>query len=173
MVQTNNDCRFWIFALTSSLHQLRLLAWKIRFKTQASSCSDFPSEAMLWIKEVEMVDSVDELKSSRSIVVKKFPNFELLDARIASALNKVIQNSHFRKKRWVWRNRKLRKRTGLFEEDRSLTWFTTTFESLALMIPFIRDGVKFFCLWPRSRLVMLWKVVQIDNTRIWSTPKPY
>ena len=34
--------------------------WKIRFKTQVSSCSDFPSEAMLWIKEVEMVDSVDE-----------------------------------------------------------------------------------------------------------------
>ena len=34
--------------------------WKIRNKTQASSCSDFPSEAMLWIKEVEMVDSVDE-----------------------------------------------------------------------------------------------------------------
>ena len=26
MVQTNNDCRFWIFTLTSSLHQLRLLA---------------------------------------------------------------------------------------------------------------------------------------------------
>ena len=26
MEQTNNDCRFWIFTLTSSLHQLRLLA---------------------------------------------------------------------------------------------------------------------------------------------------
>ena len=34
--------------------------WKIRFKTQVSSCSDFLSEAMLWIKEVEMVDSVHE-----------------------------------------------------------------------------------------------------------------
>ena len=33
--------------------------WKIRFKTQVSSCSDFTSDAMLWIKEVEMVDSVD------------------------------------------------------------------------------------------------------------------
>ena len=30
------------------------------FKTQVRSCSDFPSEAKLWIKEVEMVDSVDE-----------------------------------------------------------------------------------------------------------------
>ena len=34
--------------------------WKIRFKTQVSSSSDFPSDAVLWIKEVEMVNSVDE-----------------------------------------------------------------------------------------------------------------
>ena len=53
---------------------------------------------MLWIKKVEMVDPVDELKSSRSIANKNFPNFEMLDARIASALNKIIQNSHFKKK---------------------------------------------------------------------------
>ena len=41
--------------------------WKIRFKTQVSSGSDFPSDTMLWINEVEMVDSLDELKSSRSV----------------------------------------------------------------------------------------------------------
>ena len=34
--------------------------WEMRFKTQVSSCSGFPSEAMLWIKEVEMVDSMDD-----------------------------------------------------------------------------------------------------------------
>ena len=72
--------------------------WKIRFKIQVGSCSDFPSEAMLLIKDVEMVDSVDELKSSRSIEGEDFPNFEMLDARIASALNKIIQNSYFKKK---------------------------------------------------------------------------
>ena len=33
-----------------------LLVWKTRFKTQVSNGSDFPSDAMLWIKEVEMVD---------------------------------------------------------------------------------------------------------------------
>ena len=43
------------------------LVWKIRFKTQVTTCPDFPSDAMLWIKEVEMVDSLDELKSSRSV----------------------------------------------------------------------------------------------------------
>ena len=53
---------------------------------------------MLWIKEVEMVDSVEELKFSRSVSGKNFPNFEMLDAKIASALNKIIQNSQFKKK---------------------------------------------------------------------------
>ena len=52
-------------------------------------------EAMLWIKEVEMVDSLDELKSSRSVYEENVPNFELLVAKIASALNKIIKNSQF------------------------------------------------------------------------------
>ena len=34
--------------------------WKIRFKTEVCTFSQFPTEAMLWIKEVEMVDSVDD-----------------------------------------------------------------------------------------------------------------
>ena len=41
--------------------------WKIRFKTEVCTCSQFPTEAMQWIKEVEMVDSVDDLMSSSSI----------------------------------------------------------------------------------------------------------
>ena len=41
---------------------------------------------------------LDELKSSRSVYGKDFPNFEMLDAKIASVLNKIIQNSHFKKK---------------------------------------------------------------------------
>ena len=32
--------------------------WKIRFKTEVCTCSQFPTEAMQWIKEVELVDSV-------------------------------------------------------------------------------------------------------------------
>ena len=71
--------------------------WKIGFKTQVISCSDFPSQALFLIKEVDVVDSVDELKSSRS-VSGKFPNFEMLDAKIASAPNKIIQNSQLKKK---------------------------------------------------------------------------
>ena len=64
--------------------------WKIRFKTEVCTCSQFPMEAMQWIKEVEMVDSVDDLKSSSSTRGISMPNFEVLDARIASALNKIV-----------------------------------------------------------------------------------
>ena len=53
---------------------------------------------MQWIKEVELVDSVDDLRSSSSIRSIPMPDFEVLDARIASALNKIIHNSHFKKK---------------------------------------------------------------------------
>ena len=49
--------------------------WKIRFKTEVCTCSHFPTEAMQWIKEVELVDSVDELRSSASILGISMPNF--------------------------------------------------------------------------------------------------
>ena len=57
--------------------------WKMRFKTEVCTCSQFPTEAMHWINEVVMVDSVDDLKSSSSIRGISMPNFEVLDARIA------------------------------------------------------------------------------------------
>ena len=73
-------------------------SWKIRFKTEDCTCSQVPTEAMLWIKEVEMVDSVDDLKSSLSVRGIRMPDFEVLDAKIASALNKIIHNSHFKRR---------------------------------------------------------------------------
>ena len=72
--------------------------WKIRFKTEVCICSQFPTEAMQWIKEVELVDSVDDLRSSSSVRGMSMPNFEVLDARIASALNKIIHNSQFKRR---------------------------------------------------------------------------
>ena len=72
--------------------------WKIRFKTEVCTCSQFPTEAMHWIKEVEMVDSVDDLKSSFSVRGIRMPNLEVLDAKIASALNRIIHNTQFKRK---------------------------------------------------------------------------
>ena len=62
----------------SDLHFDKFLApatfacWKIRFKTEECTCSQFPTEAVQWIKKVEMVDSVNDLKSSSSIRDSKF-----------------------------------------------------------------------------------------------------
>ena len=61
-------------------------------------------------KEVELVDSVDELRSS-------MPNFEVLDARIASALNKIIHNSQF-ERRISLEEQKAQKEDRSFEVDR-------------------------------------------------------
>ena len=47
---------------------------------------------------MEMVDSVDDLKSSSSVRGIQMANFEVLDARVASALNRIIQNTRFKKK---------------------------------------------------------------------------
>ena len=80
--------------------------WKTRFKTEVCTCSQFPTEAMLWIKEVEMVDSVDVLRSSLSIRGISMPNFEVLDAKIASA--RIIHNTNS-KEGSVWRNHKPQK----------------------------------------------------------------
>ena len=66
--------------------------WKIRFKIEVCTCSQFPTEAVLWIKEVEMVDSMDDLKYVCSVRGIRMPNFEVLDAKIASALNKIAWN---------------------------------------------------------------------------------
>ena len=66
---------------------------------------------------MEMVDSVDDLKSSSSTRGISMPNFEVLDARIVSALNRITHNSHF-KERSALRNKKPQKRTVSFAENR-------------------------------------------------------
>ena len=98
MGQTNNDCRFQDLHFDKFPTPATFACWKIRFKTEVCTCSQFPTEAMQWIKEVELVDSADDLRSSSSTRGISMPNFEVLDARIASALNKIIHNSHFKRK---------------------------------------------------------------------------
>ena len=53
--QQISELQFDKYLITSSF-----LCWQIRFKTQVSACFCSLSKAMLWIEEVEMVDSVDE-----------------------------------------------------------------------------------------------------------------
>ena len=101
MEQTNNDCKFQNPHLDKFPTPATFACWKIRFKTEVCTCSQFPTEAMQWIKEVELVDSVDDLKSSCSVRGFQMPNFEVLDAKIASALNRIINNTKFKNQRTV------------------------------------------------------------------------
>ena len=68
--------------VTAKSRPATFACWKIRFKTEVYTCTQFLTEAMHWIKEVETVDSVLDLMSSSSIRGIQMPNFEVLDARI-------------------------------------------------------------------------------------------
>ena len=67
-------------------------------QTEVCTCSQFPTDAMLWITEVVMVDSVDDLMSSSSVSGIRMPDFEVLDAGITQALNRIFNNSHSKRR---------------------------------------------------------------------------
>ena len=149
--------------------------WKIRFKTEVCTCSQFPMEAMQWIKEVELVDSVDELRSSSSFRGISMPNFEVLDARIASALNKIIQNSHFKRRisleeqKAQKQDRFLRGRqiayliydyfrvTGIQDSIENYADLFAIIYEMMIFRNSIRSGTEFYCPWRKSRLMISWK----------------
>ena len=70
---------------------------------------------------MEMVDSVDDLKSSCSVSGYQLPKFEVLDAKIASALNRIIHSTQFERSISLEEQKRPRKSTFSFVEDRSLT----------------------------------------------------
>ena len=47
LVRQHRPCRYRNCNSINSLHRLHFLCWKIRLKNQVTTCSDFPSEAML------------------------------------------------------------------------------------------------------------------------------
>ena len=75
-------------------------SWKLNFRTVVCMPTAEPQVTMLWIKEVEVAESVDEIVTSRSITGQhNFPDFDMLDSMIASALKKLINTqSTFRKR---------------------------------------------------------------------------
>ena len=155
------------------------VCWKIRLETEVCTCSLVPTEDMLWIKEVEMVDSVDDLKSSSSVRGIRMPDFEVFDANIASHFNRRFSLEEQKStKRGPFPSRK----TG------SLTWSTSTSESLEPMIPSrimptclllvyemmifrnsILSGTEFYyqSMTKDSTWWHLGRIVQIKNTRVW------
>ena len=58
----------------------------------------WPQLTMSWINGVEIAKSTDDLLTSQSSQGKYFPDFEMLDAKMASALRKIISNSNFNRR---------------------------------------------------------------------------
>ena len=72
-------------------------SWKVNCRTEVCLRTADLQITMLWIKEVEIAKSIDELVASRSIVEKDFLAIDMLGAMIASALKKLLNTqSHFR-----------------------------------------------------------------------------
>ena len=93
--------------------------WKIRFKNQDSTCSDINWKLYYGFNEVEWI---------KIVAGKNFPNFEMLDAKIASALNKIIHNSLLKKKVSLEEQKAHKEGTVSTRKTRSLSWSTTIFE---------------------------------------------
>ena len=126
MDKTYKDCRFPIFIFDNFTTPATFACWKIRFKTEVRTCSQFPTEAMHWIEEVEMVDSVDELRSSSSTRGIQLPNFEVLDVKIASAQNRIIHNTQFKRKVSL-------EEQEAQKQDRFLSWKTDRLPDLRVL----------------------------------------
>ena len=111
------------------------------------------------------------------IINTRYFNAEFWSTRceIASALNRMIHNSHF-KRRISLEDKRPRSRTVSFAEDRLLTWSVNTSGSqgpriLSRIMPTysllvfevmifrnsIRNGTEFYYQWRKSHLMMSWK----------------
>ena len=145
--------------------------WKIRFKTEVCTCSQFPTEAMLWIKEVEMVESVDDLESSCSVRGIRMPDFEVLDVKIAPALNRIIHNTRFKRKvsleeqkaqkedRFLWGRQiayliyEFFRVIGAMILSRIMPTYLQLFFGMIIFRNSIRNGTKFYYQWRKSHLM--------------------
>ena len=98
-------------------------SWKVNFKIEVCAHSAFPDITMHWIEEIETANLIDDLMISQSIPGRRdFTDYEMLDAKIASALTKLLTSVHFRKRVSVEEQRNVqRKTTDSHEEGRLLT----------------------------------------------------
>ena len=98
---------------------------------------------------MELVDSVDELRSSSSTRGISMPNFEVLDARTPSALNRIIHNSHF-KRRISLEEQKAQKQDR-FLRGRQIAYliydhFQVSVHEMMMFRNSTQSGTEFYCL---------------------------
>ena len=172
MEQTNNDCRFQIFIYTGNVCLLedKIQDWGMHLFTISYGNFALDQRSGRWSIQWMI------LKSSSSVRGVQMPNFEVLDPRTASALNRIIHNSHFKRRVSLEETKMPQKETVSFVEDRSLTWSSSTSRSQKPTIPSrimpthsllvfkvtifrnsIQSGTEFYYQWQRFHLMTSWK----------------
>ena len=98
MEQTNKDCRFRMFILTNSLLQPPLFVGRKDSRLRYVLVHNFSPKLCQGSKKWRWLDPwvISNLRVLSEDLVEQ--TFELLDSRIASALNKIIQSTRFKKK---------------------------------------------------------------------------
>ena len=157
-----------VFVLENKIQDWGMLLSKFLYGSDAMGQKSRGSLFSVWSKKFVFHSNI-----------YSFLDFELLTQGLHRSWTKMSRIPTSRQ-RSVWMNKRLRKQTDSFAEERSLTWSTITSKSLTSMNPYsiipiclrlffgmttfrnsIRDGMKIYCQWSKS--------VQIKNTRIWET----
>ena len=174
--QTSIDCRFQILILTNSPRQQRSLVGRWDSRLRYVVDNDFlrklccGSKKWSWLIQW-VIWNLRALWEEFKCLILKY-----LMRGIASALNRIILNTQFTRKVSLEEQKKPKKSTVSFMEDRSLTWSTRTSGSLEPMIPSkimptclqlfvemmifrnsIRNGTEFYFQWRKSHLMISWK----------------
>ena len=92
---------------------------------------------------------------------KHFPAFEMLDAKMASAMRKIIFNTSFNRTESVLKSSELKYKIGSWEEDKLLTWSLTTFKQPELMMQLKAYQI---C-WIFAYIMMTFKISTQDGTK--------
>ena len=80
------------------LTTLTVSYWHLNFRTAIYSGCCHPSDAMSSIREIELAQTFDDHKTSQSIAGNQFTSFEMLDAKVATSLKRILTNTNFKTK---------------------------------------------------------------------------
>ena len=189
MEQTNNDCRFRIFISTNSLTQQHLLVGRKDSRLRYVLAHNFLRKLCYGSKKWSWLNQwmISNLRALWEGI--RMPDFEVLDARIASALNKIIQNTRPKKK--VSLEEMKAHKEHRFLCGRQIAYLIYDYFRVTAANDSVENYADLFTInWSCNRWYSgirfemwrnsviddenliwwnLWRIVQIKNTRVWET----
>ena len=176
--------RLQISDLHFDIRHNNICLWKIRLKIEVRTCTQFPTEAMLWNNEVEMVESVDDLNSSRKDLMVQTLSCSMRELLQHWTKSSRIPASRKRSvcRKWKLTKPLLRRKTDCLLDLRILPghWVQRFCRELCRPIysrssKWQYSGIRFEMGWNSfvdDTNPIWWHLrnfVQIKNTRVWET----